>query len=495
MVVVSDTRAPEVADLWRLTMEHSPVGMAIVSPTGGFLSVNVALCDMLGYDPDVISTLTYQDITHPDDLAADLLLVDRALAGEISSYRTTKRYVRADGGIVVGDLSVALLRDAAGAPIHFISQIADITERQAFAERLDAAEAAADVERSTAHAIFEGVSVGLLRIDDAGRYVAFNRQLGDFLELAYPAGHLGTAGQTGHVFDTDQARALERDEMPSARAARGEEFDDVRLWVGEGEETRRALSVSARTVADRDGLPAGAVLAYHDVTDLVRALQVKDEFVTTLSHELRTPLTSALAYLELLDESADVSADGRHQVAAARRNMLRLSHLVADLLLATRASAGSPLIDPYPVDLVTVVDEAVRAAGLDADAAGVRLEAHHPASLAACADGMRLRQVLDNLICNAIAYSPRESTVTLSLEAEGHDVVLTVSDDGAGVEADEAGQVFDRFFRGDNARRLRVPGAGLGLTIVRAVVEAHGGDVSFESAPDAGTTVRVVLPR
>lgn len=495
MVVVSDTRAPETPDLWRLTMEHSPVGMAIVSPAGNFLTVNVALCDMLGYDPDVIATLTYQAITHPDDLAADLRLAEQALAGEISSYRITKRYIRADGGTVIGDLSVALLRDAAGAPIHFISQIVDITERQAFVERLDAAEAAADVERSTAHAIFEGVSVGLLRIDATGRFVAFNHRLGHFLELAYPAGHPGTGGPSGFAYAPDQLRVLEPDEMPSARAARGEEFDDVRLWVGEGAETRRALSVSARTVVDRAGLPAGAVLAYHDVTDLVRALQVKDEFVTTLSHELRTPLTSALAYLELLDESTDVGADGRQQVAAARRNMLRLSHLVADLLLATRAAAGSPLIDPYPVDLATVLVEAVGAAAIDADAAGVRLVVHQPPSLGACADGIRLRQVVDNLLANAIAYSPRGGVVALRLLEEGRDVVLTVSDDGAGVEEGEAGQVFDRFFRGDNARRLRIPGAGLGLTIVRAVVEAHGGEVTFQSTPGAGTTVRVALPR
>lgn len=495
MVVVSDMRAPEIPDLWRLTMEHSPVGMAIVSPAGDFLTVNVALCDMLGYEPDVIATLTYQAITHPDDLADDLRLVDQALAGEISSYRITKRYIRADGGTVIGDLSVALLRDAAGAPIHFISQIVDITERQAFAERLDAAEAAVDVERSTAHAIFEGVSVGLLRIDEAGRFVAFNQPLGDFLELAYPGGHLGTAGQAGFAYGADQLRVLEHDEMPSARAARGEEFDDVRLWVGEGVETRRALSVSARTVVDRAGLPAGAVLAYHDVTELVRALQVKDEFVTTLSHELRTPLTSALAYLELLDESTDVSADGRQQVAAARRNMLRLSHLVADLLLATRASAGSPLIDPYPVDLATVLVEAVGAATLDAEAAGVRIDLRQPQALSACADGIRLRQVVDNLLANAIAYSPRDGVVALSLAEAGRDVVLTVSDDGCGVDERDAEQVFDRFFRGDNARLLRIPGAGLGLTIVRAVVEAHGGEVSFASAPDAGTTVRIVLPR
>lgn len=495
MVVVSDTRAPATADLWRLTMEHSPVGMAIVSPSGDFVSANVALCDMLGYDPDVMATLTFQDITHPDDLAADLRLVDQTLAGEISSYRITKRYICADGSVVIGDLSVALLRDAAGAPIHFISQIADLTERQAFVERLDAAEAAVEAERSTAHAMFEGVSVGLLKIDAAGHYLAYNDRLREFLEIAFPAGHLGLAGQPGFTYDPDQTRLLEHDEMPSVRAARGEEFDDVRVWIGEDRETRRALSVSARTVVDRSGLAAGAVLAYHDVTALVRAMHVKDEFVATLSHELRTPLTSALAYLELLDESADVSEEGHQQVTAARRNMLRLSHLVADLLFTTRASAGSPPIDPYTVDLATVLVEAVEAASVEAEATGVRIALRRPETLTAHADGMRMRQVFDNLLANAIAYSHPEGVVNVSLVEDGDRVVLTIRDEGAGVEHREVAQVFDRFFRGDNARRLHVPGTGLGLTIVRTIVEAHRGDVSFESAPGAGTTVCVVLPR
>ena len=196
-MVVSHLRLPDTADLWQLTMEHSPVGMAIVAPNGDFVMANVALCDMLGHDPDVMSTLSFQDITHPDDLAADLRLVERALAGEISSYRITKRYFRADGSILVGDLSVALLRDADGAPIHFISQIADLTERQAFVERLDAAEAAAEAERRTALAVFEGVNVGLLRVDPQGNYLAFNSRLGEFLAVAFPEGHVGHVGQPG----------------------------------------------------------------------------------------------------------------------------------------------------------------------------------------------------------------------------------------------------------------------------------------------------------
>jgi len=237
------------------------------------------------------------------------------------------------------------------------------------------------------------------------------------------------------------------------------------------------------------------VLAYQDVTDLMRALRAKDEFVTNVSHELRTPLTSALAYLELMDESADIGPAVRKQVTAVRRNVTRLSHLVADLLYATRATAGSSLIDPYRTDVVTMVAEALDAARVEAAVAGVTLEAELPDSLMACVDGIRLRQVVDNLIGNAIAFVPREGHVAVNLVADEQGLALTIEDDGDGIDPDDLPHIFDRFFRGQNAGRLHVRGAGLGLDIVRTIVEAHHGEVTVESTPGGGTTARVAIPR
>ena len=218
--MTAQTHVAETDDLWRLTMEHSPVGMAIVSPAGAFLTVNAALCDMLGYEPDVLATLDFQSITHPDDLASDLRLLDQTIAGDISSYRITKRYICADGTVVIGDLSVALLRAPDGSPVHFISQVADITERHAFVERLDAAEAAVEAEQRRTEALFESVAAGLLQVDADGAYLAYNNRLSDILDLAYPRGHDGHAGPGAHVYDVD-LRRLPVDELPSARAARG----------------------------------------------------------------------------------------------------------------------------------------------------------------------------------------------------------------------------------------------------------------------------------
>ena len=125
----------------------------------------------------------------------------------------------------------------------------------------------------------------------------------------------------------------------------------------------------------------------------------------------------------------------------------------------------------------------------------MRLRFRRPVSLVTVADGMRLRQVFDNLISNAITYAPTGGQVDITLAEDDSQVVLTVADDGDGIEDADVHDVFARFYRGQNARRLGVPGTGLGLTIVQTIVEAHGGEVSLESAVGAGTTVRVVLPR
>ncbi|GAA1435467.1 hypothetical protein GCM10009641_31620 [Mycobacterium cookii] len=487
-------REPDHDDLWHVTMEHSPVGMAMVSISGNVVTANAALCEMVGFRADVLSRMNIRDLTHPDDLAADLRLVARCLAGETNSYRVTRRYVRADGSTLVVELSVALMRAPSGSPVRFVLQFLDLTDRQTFIERLGAAEATVESQQRKVDAVFGTVAVGLLLVDADGSYAGYNSHHRDFMDLAYPDGHVGRAGQTGHLYDFEQSRALTSEEMPAVRAVAGEEFDDVLIWIGADPRTRRALSVSARSIRDGSGVLTGAALAFQDVTELMRAIRAKDEFVGTVSHELRTPLTSAMAYLELIDESSEASPRLHQQVTAVRRNVTRLSRLIADLLLATRVGVGSTLVEPYLLDAVTVVAEALDAARVEAAVAGVTLEIELPDRLDARVDGLRLRQLVDNLVANAIGFTPRGGHVAVTLTTQVDHLVLVVSDDGAGIDAADLDAVFERFYRGANARSLGVPGTGLGLTIVRAIVDAHHGEVGLTSAPGRGTTVRVVLP-
>ena len=466
-------------ELWRLALEHSPVGMALVDLDGRILLVNHALCEMLGYEAEQLLDKGFQEITHPDDLEADLELFGRTLAGAIDSYRIRKRYRRSDGQIVWGDLSVALQRDEDGQPLHFISQVLDVTELEH--------------ERRTLEAIFETVDVGLLLIDQDGRYQRMNRRHADSMLMPFPDGHAGMAGQLGDVYRADGQTLMAREEMPSFRAAQGEEFRDLRLWVGEDPATRRAFSISARSVREPDGEMTGAVLAYQDITDLMRAMQVKDDFVASVSHELRTPLTSVLGHLELLVDRDDLPFDVAKEIAVVERNALRLRALVSDLLHVAQARGGVQ-VHLTEMDLRMLVLDAAEAARPAAAAQGLDLVIDVPERLGAVVDPHRIRQVVDNLISNAIKYTDRGGSVTVTLHRVGHQVELAVADTGMGIEPEDVDQVFTRFYRGREAQSRQIQGTGLGLSIVSSIVSAHGGTISLESERGVGTTFRVKLP-
>jgi two-component system phosphate regulon sensor histidine kinase PhoR len=488
-------RASDSAELWRLTLEHSPIGMALVGLDGRLLMVNRALCNMLGYDADELSQRRFQELTHPEDLDAGVELFDQAVAGEIDSYRLRKRYLHAQSNVVWGDLSVAVVRGPGGRPFHFISQIVDVTEQRAHEERLEAARAEVEHEHQTLEAIFEAVSVGLLLIGSDGRYERMNRRHRETMTLPFPDGHDGEAGQLGHVYFPDGKTLMSKQDMPSYRAVQGEEFDDYTYWVGGDPRTRAAFSTSARQVRGPSGEKLGAALAYQEITDLMRAMQVQDEFVSSVSHELRTPLTSVLGYLELLCEHDDLPPDVTAQLRVVQRNALRLRALLSDLLHVGQVGEDKLQLQRTRVDLAVLVDEAVEATRPFAEKCGMAVEVEAPRHLSASVDAQRIRQVLDNLLSNAVKYGGAGGSVSVVLRQVEDAIELAVSDTGMGIAQDEVEHVFGRFFRGGEALEKHIPGTGLGLNIVSSIVAAHDGVVTLESEVGRGSTFRVTLPR
>ena len=215
-------------------------------------------------------------------------------------------------------------------------------------------------------------------------------------------------------------------------------------------------------------------------------------FVADASHELRTPLAAVSAYSELFSLGADSRPEDLGRVMRGiEGESARMARLVEDLVLLARLDEGRPL-ERRAVDLAELADEAVRAAAVVGPAWPVSLEPGE--QVETVGDRERLRQVLDNLLGNVRSHTPDGTPTVVRVVADGSDAVVEVADTGPGMEADDAARVFDRFFRPDSSRARRTGGAGLGLSIVAAIVDAHGGEVSVHTAPGSGATFRVRLP-
>jgi signal transduction histidine kinase len=255
----------------------------------------------------------------------------------------------------------------------------------------------------------------------------------------------------------------------------------------------RGLLLDAERAAHAEAEAARALLLEQNER-LLELDALKDEFISLVSHELRTPLTSIRGYLELLLDDPSLRADQARFLAIVDRNSERLLGLVSDLLFLAQVDAGKLTFELGEVDLERLVHECVESFSPAAATKEVALLAETADVPTVRGDRARLSQVLDNLVSNALKFTPAGGRVEVRLAIADGAAVLEVADTGLGLRQDEQDQLFERFFRSSRAAENAIPGTGLGLAIAKAIVERHGGRIELESAENAGTTVRVELP-
>ncbi len=263
--------------------------------------------------------------------------------------------------------------------------------------------------------------------------------------------------------------------------------------IAAGDLSRRVERADDRTEVGRLGLALNAMLA--QIETAFRAREASERklrrFVADASHELRTPLAAVRAYAELFGRGADRRpADLERAMSGITRESERMSLLVQDLLLLARLDEGRPLLHE-PVRLDEVVHEAVDAARIVEPDRPIDLDTEEAVVLG---DRDRLRQIVDNLLGNVRAHTPRGAAVHVGVGREDGDAVIEVQDTGPGLSETDAGRVFERFYRADKSRARASGGVGLGLSIVAAVAQAHGGSVAAVARDGAGATFRITLP-
>jgi len=279
-----------------------------------------------------------------------------------------------------------------------------------------------------------------------------------------------------------------------------EAIESTASKIAAGDLTQRVARAEDRTEVGRLGLALNGMLGQIESAATareasLRALEASEKklrrFVADASHELRTPLAAVRAYAELFTRgAADRPADLKRSMSGISRESERMSVLVDDLLLLARLDEGRPLARE-PVALHEVVADAVETAhAVDPER---RIEADIDAAVV-LGDRDRLRQVVDNVLANVRAHTPEGAPVHITLHSHDGVAVLEVADSGPGLDPGEAAHAFERFYRADPSRSRSSGGAGLGLSIVAAVTEAHGGHASVSSVPGEGATFRIELP-
>ncbi len=452
-----------------------------------------------------ITYKTYLEHVHPDHREQVGRAVERALAtGE--PFEHEYRIVRPTGEERWVFAHTRPIFDADGALIAMQGTCQDITDRKR------AEEALLESEKRARRTLVEQMLAGVAECDATGKFTMVNRR---FCEITgYTEAELLEIGPGDILHPDDRERILE---LKRRLLETGESFGAEQRFVRkDGSEVW--INSHASPVRDAQGAVERAVAVMIDITDRKRAEsereqllkqekaaraeaqaanQSKDEFLTVVSHELRSPLNSILGYARLLRTRSADEAQVKQTVEIIERNGRMQLQLIEDLLDTARIISGKLKLETQPVALVGVITAALEAVRPAAQAKGIELVSDlDPLVGQITGDPGRLQQVVWNLLSNAIKFTPRSGRVELRMEGVDHHVRITVSDTGKGIEPEFLPFVFERFRQSDSSSARRFGGLGLGLSLVKQLVELHGGTVEAASdGPGRGATFTVTLPQ
>jgi len=335
-------------------------------------------------------------------------------------------------------------------------------------------------DRARTEAILAGMVEGVLIVDRHGRLQLVNRAAQDMLKVTEQA----TGRPYVEVIRHPDIAAL------IGAALRHERVESRELTLSR-DLSRTFVARAAAVAAAGDG---GAVLVLHDITDLRKAGQIRQDFVANVSHELRTPLTAIRGYVEALLDEAGFGAESRGFLEIIGRHTARMERLVKDLLRLARLDARQESLERTRCSLNELFEAVVAdlTPQIEARQQQVIIEIPDDATHAD-ADLGKLHDILRNLVENAVNYSPPQAQIRLSAERRGPAVHVTVADSGPGIPPNDLARVFERFYRVDKSRS-GPGGTGLGLSIVKHLVELHDGHVSAANRTEGGAVFTVVLP-
>lgn len=422
-------------------------------------------------------------VIHPQDrarVAAEYARVD----GDGTDYEVEYRIIRADGEVrhlvEIGEV----VFDEGGQPIEHIGTLQDITARKQAEEALRKSEA-------ELAAIMENAPAEIYLKDAQGRYLRINRQYERLWGVTSEAvvGRLPEAVHSQKEFAT-AARAHDLAVLESGEVI--EQEHDVHLKGG-----WHALQMVKFPIRNAAGEIVGLGAIATDVTERRRLQQIKNEFISSVSHELRTPMTSVVGALGLVQSGSAgrLPEKAQSMIEIAHRNCNRLVRLLNDILDIERIESGKASFEFAPLELRPLIQDSIESVYASAAEQDVTIGfVADAADLTVRADGDRLVQVLINLLSNAIKFSPRGGIVDVHISQHDRMARVTVSDQGPGIPEAFHDRVFERFAQADASDSRSKAGSGLGLSISKLIIDAHGGTIAFDTLSGGGTRFSFELP-
>lgn len=472
-------------------LETAPIGIAVISADElRFELANARFLDFaldlgrIGFDTKVIGLRGAEVMP-----GTEQILKQVADSGE----------PRIDEELRVGDRYVNRIISAARGRFSGTTQsltilVQDVTE-QVRARREIENLATMMAERSARlDSILGSMTDGLWVYDANGEVVDVNQAALNMFGLASRAEAIEHGSFARLNLRDSEGRSIAYPDMPYARALAGQTVPDY-LAVGRNLITGRDLDLSIAAAPIESRGIVGAVLVIRDITALQELDRKKDEFLSVASHELRTPLTTIKGYTQLLSQTVDdLEPDERATyINAVLGEIERMMGLISELLDVSRIETNRLQIHPQSIRWQDFIRARVSAFQVQHPTRSIRMAVDAGDAIVS-ADPDRMRQVIDNLLSNALKYSPEGSDIDLQVQFEDGAMLTSVTDHGIGIPKDEIPQLFERFHRARNVSSRYYGGLGLGLYIARAIIEAHDGSISVVSVEGSGSTFTMRLP-
>lgn len=479
--------------------EEGPMGIALVNTDLHFIMANATFCRMIGYNDQELKGLTFKDITHPDYVSVDLENISKLLRGEISTYKTEKRYIRKDNQVIWGSLTASVHYTNDGHILYLIAIIEDITERKRIEETLKESQLNYSIVADNTYdwEFWRAPDDRYLYLSPScKRITGYNAK--DFIKNMEL---IRTIIHPDDLDSYDRHRHIERTEIKPATS-------EFRIIAVDGQ--TKWIDHVCQPIFDKDGIFLGTRGSNRDITDrkkIEKALKeneirldklnaTKDKFFSIIAHDLKSPFNSIIGYSDLLTNQVhEKNYDEIEKYAEIiQKSSLQAMTLLSNLMDWSRSQTGRMEFTPENIEITELINEVTQLLNHSAIQKSITMYCESTLKINTFADKAMISNILRNLISNAIKFTYPGGEIVVSAEQKQNNLLVSVSDNGVGIKKDAIEKLFRIDVNYSTIGTQNEKGTGLGLLLCKEFIEKHGGEIWVESKVGKGSKFCFTIP-